>query len=353
MSEAKILHFPHHNRRFDNDPHAADSARQRIASLPDQYSSHAMPSQDLAHKIPATSPAAEHQSLRAEMPSLDEFALRKQKQTAKELPGAPKTKIKAATAPSQPKANGGPTKLLPSKAKPIITALVTFAIIFMIFKAPIFLTQLSYATQKPANTPAQDANAPVAVGPDSVIDIPKINVHAPLVFAKSNIEASIQKDLEGGVVHYAQTAVPGTVGNSVIFGHSSNDWWEPGNYKFVFVLLDKLVVGDTFTINHGSKQYLYQVSEVKIVEPTDLSVLEQTPEAQVTLITCSPPGTSWKRLIVRAKQLTPVAKTSVSVQSNGQKPSILPSNAPGIIDGIGNLFNSVVNFFNPADSKSP
>ncbi|HSX41127.1 MAG TPA: class D sortase [Candidatus Saccharimonadales bacterium] len=337
MSEAKIVHFPHHKRSDSaNNPDAAEHARARIAALPDQYASHASPRPDLARKIPPASPAAQDQPLSSEIPGIDDLT-----EIGRQLKGGNSQEAPEGQPSESPQETTTKKRRLPSQAKPLISAAVTFVIIFMVFKAPIFLTQLSYATQKPPVT--APSNNSTAVGPDPVIDIAKINVHAPIAFAHSNTESDIQKDLEGGVVHYANTALPGTTGNSVIFGHSSNDWWEPGNYKFVFVLLDKLAVGDTFTINYNSKQYLYKVAEVKVVEPTDLSVLNQTSDAEVTLITCTPPGTSWKRLIVRANQTTPVTQKSAPVQP--EKHGILPSNAPGIVDSLGRLWNSVVNLF--------
>lgn len=190
--------------------------------------------------------------------------------------------------------------------KPILAGLALFALLYVGFKAPVLLSQMNYFSQQ-TESAAPAATTP-QVGPEPILTIPKINVSAPIMFAKSNVEAAIQKDLESGVVHYANTALPGEPGNSVIFGHSSNDWWEPGNYKFVFVLLDKLAVGDTFTVNYNSKQYVYEVTETKIVEPTDLSVLNQGSTPELTLITCTPPGTSWKRLIVKSKQISPAPK---------------------------------------------
>lgn len=331
MSEAKILHFPQPNPKPDNDPYGADYARARIAALPDAYAAAAAPKDRLAHKAAPHSPAAERQPLKANLPAWSEIG--------------PKLRPAASEAAAETKwQEPDRTVRRPVRGhlKPLITAAVTFGLVFMLFKAPIFLTQLSYAVQKPAAVPATDNNT-AAVGPDPVLDIPKINVRAPVVFAASNAEADIQKDLEGGVVHYANTALPGTRGNSVIFGHSSNDWWEPGNYKFVFVLLDKLVVGDTYTVNYNSRQYLYRVEEVKVVDPTDLSVLGQTPDAQMTLITCTPPGTSWKRLIVRAKQVSPAPEPAQPLSAEQPKPGILPSNAPSVVDGLGRLWNSVVN----------
>ncbi len=101
----------------------------------------------------------------------------------------------------------------------------------------------------------------------------------------------------------------------------------------MFVLLDKLVAGDTFTVNYNSKQYVYEVTGSKVVPPTDLSVLNQTDEPTMTLITCTPPGTSWQRLVVTAKQIgppttseTPAPKPTESVTQSEK----LPGNAPGI-----------------------
>jgi LPXTG-site transpeptidase (sortase) family protein len=168
------------------------------------------------------------------------------------------------------------------------------------------------------------------------------------MFAKSNNEASIQKDLESGVVHYANTALPGEAGNSVIFGHSSNDWWEPGNYKFVFVLLDKLAVGDTFSVNYNSKQYIYKVSETKVVLPTDLSVLNSTTDPEMTLITCTPPGTSWKRLIVKAKQISPdpsVVNSKSSLSSSSDNQGTLPGNSPSLTDQLSKWWHSFTGLF--------
>src|SRR5262249_21179842 len=155
-------------------------------------------------------------------------------------------------------------------------------------------SQLKYLTAKPAavSTPIA-SQASAAVSADPTISIPKINVNAPVVYEPSVNEAAVLKALVNGVVHYGTSVTPGQNGNMVIVGHSSNDWWQPGNYKFVFVLLDKLSVGDQFSINYQSHRYVYEVTNVKVVMPTDLSVLTNTPTPTATLITCTPPGTSW------------------------------------------------------------
>ncbi|HVE80731.1 MAG TPA: class D sortase [Candidatus Dormibacteraeota bacterium] len=293
----------------DNNPQAAASARAKIAGLPNQYRTANMPAKSQLAGAAAgpTSPAADALPIVSYLPAIN----------------------------AKPK--------LPSKFGPLAAAVATFLLLFLVFKSPILLSQLGYFTEKPETGPAQNTVAVLeTVAPEPLINIPKINVSVPVVYPEVNDEASIQKALQSGVVHYAGTAKPGQRGNTVIVGHSSNDWWEPGDYKFAFVLLDKLVPGDTMTVNYNSKRYLYEVTESKVVEPTEVSVLAQTEEPILTLITCTPPGTSWKRLIVRAKQVSPVIESSQAANTN--KPDgtpMLPSNAPGLSQQIAKLWNSL------------
>jgi sortase A len=256
------------------------------------------------------------------------------------------------TPPAEAKASPHtrPEPKMPSKVKPIMAAVGSFLLLLILFKSQIIFSQIKYLTASQNKTPVA-ATVPAAevVGAEPVLNIPKINVSAPIVFVPTNQEAAVQKGLEGGVVHYANTPMPGQTGNSVIVGHSSNDWWEPGNYKFVFVLLDKLVVGDTFSVNYQSKKYVYQVTESKVVEPTDVSVLAPTAEPSMTIITCTPPGTSWKRLVVVAKQISPDphAAAAATTSASGNS-SALPGSAPTWWDQIKSFFSG-----NKASTTTP
>ena len=240
-------------------------------------------------------------------------------------------------------------RVIPSVMQPLLTAVGIFALLLLAFKAPVIINQIHYATASPQVV----STLPVAgsvIPSESTLSIPKINVHAPLIDVSGRNEANVQKGLESGVIHYDGTAEPGQAGNSVYFGHSSNDWWEPGNYKFVFVLLDKLAVGDKFTIDYQSKRYTYEVTASKVVEPNDLSVLAQTAEPTVTIITCTPPGTSWKRLVVTAKQTDPAPGTQTQTASTDTLGGTqLPTGTPGIFTQIGHaasgLYHGVLSLF--------
>ena len=237
-----------------------------------------------------------------------------------------------------------PRRKIPSAIQPLLTAIGVFALILLMFKAPVIWSQIQYAVNKPAVTPATLPVAGSAVPLDPTITIPKINVHAPVSYEPSVVESNVQKALENGVVHYGNTAYPGQNGNFVIFGHSSNDWWEPGNYKFVFVLLDKLAPGDKFTIDYQSKRYTYQVTGTKIVVPTDVSVLNQTSTPTATLITCTPPGTSLKRLIVSAVQINP-SPTNVAVKASvsptATSSASLSGGSTGFFQQIGHVIGGI------------
>lgn len=214
----------------------------------------------------------------------------------------------------------------------------SFLIIFLTLNFPLLANKIMPVKDvkketvivKELVTPEMDKSAPLEPGevvPSTpTLVVPKIGVTAPIVFVNSIVESDIQEGLRSGVVHYAGTAEPGKVGNSFITGHSSNYWWEKGGFNYVFANLEKMAVGDQAKIYYNGNKYLYQISEIKVVEPTDLSVLDQTSKPTMTLMTCTPPGTSWKRLIVKFDQIAPVYKPSVIVEKEVEAPkvSILP-----------------------------
>lgn len=132
--------------------------------------------------------------------------------------------------------------------------------------------------------------------------IPKINVLAPInLNIDGNVMEEYMKSLETGVAHMAKTTLPGEQGNSVIFGHSSYYADKPGDYKEIFSKLNELTEGDEIRIESESSQLSYKVAEKKIVDPKDISVVNQDLSAKkITLITCWPIKTTEKRLVVAA-----------------------------------------------------
>jgi len=192
--------------------------------------------------------------------------------------------------------------------------------------------------------PSRDVGAtPIIIDPSSIaasntpeIIIPKIHLEIPVDYSQTSTnEATIETALENGIVHYPSTVMPGQQGNTAFFGHSSNNIFNPGKYKFAFVLLHELVPGDTFYITYNGKVYIYKVFSKTIVDPSDVNVLNNVPghTATATLITCDPPGTSLHRLVVVGDQISPDpsldaggsnTSAAVAMPTNTQ----LPGNGP-------------------------
>jgi LPXTG-site transpeptidase (sortase) family protein len=198
--------------------------------------------------------------------------------------------------------------------------------------------------------PSRNVGAtPIIINPSDVaatstpeVIIPKIHLEIPTDYSvTSTNEATIETALEGGIVHYPSTVLPGQTGNAAFFGHSSNNIFNPGKYKFAFVLLHELAPGDTFYLTYNGKVYIYKVFDRRIVEPNAVGVLNNVPghAATATLITCDPPGTSLHRLVVVGDQISPDpagqpggANTSATSVTSPN----LPGNGPSLWSRIWN-----------------
>jgi len=186
-----------------------------------------------------------------------------------------------------------------------------------------------------------DPTTSTKVSAEPKLIIPKINVDAPVVYDVPSIaEEVVQEKLKGGVVHYpipGANSLPGQKGNTVILGHSSNDVFDDGAYKFVFVQLDKLNVGDTFYLNYQGTRYTYNVTEKKIIDPTEVSTLViNNGKPLATLVTCTPPGTALKRLVVIAEQVSPDpdnASAATEEKPSGNSTAI-PGNSPTLFERL-------------------
>lgn len=158
---------------------------------------------------------------------------------------------------------------------------------------------------RPTVTPVPVAKNTVPIL-SSRLYIPSLGISAPIVFEPTTLEKRIYSALERGVVHYADTPVPGSTGTSIILGHSSAYSWYKGKYGQIFSQLSKLGPGDIITIEKEPGQQLtYQVTKSLIFSPKDnndfeLRELESTTGSSLVLMTCWPTGTNAKRIAVRA-----------------------------------------------------
>jgi LPXTG-site transpeptidase (sortase) family protein len=156
-------------------------------------------------------------------------------------------------------------------------------------------------------------DAPV-VPTDNRLVIPKLGKSVPLVGLTTthlegenwgDLEKQIQDGLRNGVVHYPGTANPGQFGNFFLTGHSSYYPWDPGKYKDVFALLGQMEVNDRFYVFYNQKKYTYHIYDKFEVQPNNVSVLDQPRDQKIaTLMTCSPVGTTLRRMIIQAEQVS-------------------------------------------------
>jgi LPXTG-site transpeptidase (sortase) family protein len=140
---------------------------------------------------------------------------------------------------------------------------------------------------------------------NNYLKISSINVLAPITWNIPNTPSLTSQGLQNGLIQIDGTAHPGEIGNVFITGHSSNYPWAKGDFNNIFALLNKVVVGDQIQVKYQDQNYLYTVKETKVVQPTDISVLQPTKNSILTLMTCTPVGTSLRRLIVISEQVYP------------------------------------------------
>lgn len=223
--------------------------------------------------------------------------------------------------------------------------LLTLLIMTFTFFNERFIAPFITPSKTVSATPIIVDSENTAVGPLPKIIIPKINIEVPIIFDEPSItEESVQRALEEGTLHYGTTPNPGEKGNSVIFGHSSNNILNSGKYKFAFVLLNRLQPGDTFFVHYKGTRYIYKIFDTQVVKPTDVWVLNPTDkESSMTLITCDPPGTSLNRLVIFAEQISPDPSGNTEPSISATQPAsvttdFLPSNAPSLWDRVRGWF---------------
>ena len=137
----------------------------------------------------------------------------------------------------------------------------------------------------------------------NTLEVPKISISVPIIFANSANKDSLAKNLDAGVVYYPGSVYPGQTGQIIILGHSAPPGWPKIKHDWVFTDLDQLAVGDSILIDLNNKQYTYIVKQKNIIErgaevPSDSSVASNN---VLTLVSCWPPGKDYQRIAVQAE----------------------------------------------------
>ncbi len=225
----------------------------------------------------------------------------------------------------------------------VAAALTVVLFLFLQYNRVLFANVEAYVSPgniNPANI-IVDPNISIPISQEPRLIIPKINVDVPVVYDTKPDQASQLQAMEGGVAWFGIPGAmsrPGQIGNTVLSGHSSNDLFDPGNYKFIFARLEQLAEGDTFYINYLGTRYTYSITKKEIVRPTDVQKLVYDTEGKpvVTLITCVPLGTAQNRLLVTAEQVSPnpaeAEKAPEKTETTAE--AAMPGNTPSFFNRL-------------------
>ncbi len=138
------------------------------------------------------------------------------------------------------------------------------------------------------------------------IDISSYVISIPKLAITKAVVSTVDTRLSEHLVNYPGTALPPDFGTAVVFGHSTlPQFFNQKNYKTIFANLYKLRKGDVIIVFVDGVEYTYLVDKISITEPDNKTIFTQRKnEKLLKLVTCTPPGTKWKRLVVQSRLKT-------------------------------------------------
>jgi sortase A len=158
--------------------------------------------------------------------------------------------------------------------------------------APAEITGASARAAAEATVIAAAVPAAVKPAAQKTIDRMKIpGIKVDMQIAEGANEKVLNK---GFAWKLPYTSTPDKGGNTVIGCHR---YLYTTGSKTCFNL-DKVKAGDSMVVDWKGMRYYYKVREIKIVKPSEISILNPTREAVLTVFTCTPKFTSKERLIV-------------------------------------------------------
>lgn len=197
----------------------------------------------------------------------------------------------------------------------IAIAILVIGILFQYNQSIIanIVAYISPGGSEGATITAVDPTVVADVHENPTLMIPKLNVEVPIVLGVKNDVESMNAAMSNGVAQFSMqgaSALPGQIGNFAVSGHSSNNFYESGDYKFIFSGLSRLGEGDLVYVDYEGKRYTYRITGNITVEPTEVHKLaeitsQNAGKPMITLITCMPLGTSRYRLLVYGEQIYP------------------------------------------------
>lgn len=222
---------------------------------------------------------------------------------------------------------------------------VVLIVLFLQYNRLIFAPIMAYVS--PGDAPASEIEAidptiTQTVSADPRLIIPKLNIDVPIRFDVPLDD--VMSAMNNGVAHYriaGASAFPGEIGNFVVTGHSAGDIYSSNPYKYIFSGLERLDDGDLIYVNYNSVRYTYRVIKKEVIDPSNVAALVvDTDKPLITLVTCTPLGTSRYRLLVTGEQISPsydeASQSSDALTVDENTDDALPANEPSFFEGVWN-----------------
>lgn len=160
------------------------------------------------------------------------------------------------------------------------------------------------------------------------LKIPKINQELPVYHGTSDTVLNV------AVGDFQGTSLPigGESTHSVVSAHRGLPT------ATLFTYLDRLEIGDTFSFTILDREIIYEVDQIRIVEPNDVELIQiEEGKSYCTLLTCTPYGINTQRLLVRGHQIDATQKQNIYITNEAYRIDtllVMPIVALPIIFGL-------------------
>ena len=149
--------------------------------------------------------------------------------------------------------------------------------------------------------------------PSNRLIVPKFDVNDPIIVSTDTnmndfIYKNYNEDLKKWVVKYPTTPAPGESGNTLIFGHTSQEWRKQNQYGMAFAHIAQIEKGDKIEVVWNGNLYQYKVVDIQVQYPDKVHVTydqyANKDKNYLTLMGCYPIGTSKQRMLIVAEQVS-------------------------------------------------
>lgn len=208
-----------------------------------------------------------------------------------------------------------------SRARVIAITLVTLGVLILLYLfLPLLIAKIDYLTSTDENRVVEErvdtvwsenrgSAVPNITPIEDLFPDKEFSIIIPKIDARSRVIADVDPfdqvaytvALNNGIAHAKGTAYPDQIGNTFLFAHSALNFYDLVKQNVNFFLLTELVKGDEIYIMYKGEMSKYIVEKNIKVDPEEIGYLTTgSDHGKLTLMTCWPAGTDFKRVIVEA-----------------------------------------------------